>query len=222
MTWTAFFLVFGASILHASWNFISKSKRPSAAFYMLASMTSVLLCFPMLLFSGLDAAALPWRFWLCFLASGMCECIYFLGLFRAYSRSDISMAYPLARALPVLMTAAVTLLFGLGRAPGAGALFGMLVISVGCLLLPLRSLREFRLKSYLSPAVAAILIAAAGTTGYTVFDSMAVPYLENQAGAALFQSGAYLFGIESMIVIGLGFYVRSRPRERVAFRQLFL
>ena len=127
-----------------------------------------------------------------------------------------------ARALPVLMTAAVTLLFGLGRAPGAGALFGMLVISVGCLLLPLRSLREFRLKSYLSPAVAAILIAAAGTTGYTVFDSMAVPYLENQAGAALFQSGAYLFGIESMIVIGLGFYVRSRPRERVAFRQLFL
>lgn len=27
MTWTAFFLVFGASILHASWNFISKSKR---------------------------------------------------------------------------------------------------------------------------------------------------------------------------------------------------
>ena len=61
MTWTAFFLVFGASILHASWNFISKSKRPSAAFYMLASMTSVLLCFPMLLFSGLDAAALPDR-----------------------------------------------------------------------------------------------------------------------------------------------------------------
>ena len=25
-----------------------------------------------------------------------------------------------------------------------------------------------------------------------------------------------------MMVIGLGFYVRSRPRERVAFRQLFL
>lgn len=45
MTWSAFFLVFGVSILHAGWNFLSKSKRPSASFYMLASMTSVLICF---------------------------------------------------------------------------------------------------------------------------------------------------------------------------------
>lgn len=107
------------------------------------------------------------------------------------------------------MTAAVTLLFGLGRAP-VRERFSVCWSFRSAAAAAAPEPREFRLKSYLSPAVAAILIAAAGTTGYTVFDSMAVPYLENQAGAALFQSGAYLFGIESMIVIGLGFYVRSR------------
>ena len=40
MSWTAFFLVLVSVFLHAGWNFLSKSGRPSAAFYLVMSMTS--------------------------------------------------------------------------------------------------------------------------------------------------------------------------------------
>ncbi len=223
MSWTAFFLVLVSVFLHAGWNFLSKSGRPSAAFYLVMSMTSATIWLPFFLFSGLDAGKLPFSFWLYWIGSGVCEVLYVLGLFKAYSKCDISMAYPLARALPVLMVAAVTIVFGIGRIPGAAALAGMVVVSAGCLLMPLRSLREFSLKSYLNPAIGAILLAAAGTTGYTVLDSMALPLFREAArDSALVGCGAYLFGIEAMLAIGLGWYVARRRRERAEFRRLFL
>lgn len=118
MSWTAFFLVLVSVFLHAGWNFLSKSGRPSAAFYLVMSMTSATIWLPFFLFSGLDAGKLPFSFWLYWIGSGVCEVLYVLGLFKAYSKCDISMAYPLARALPVLMVAAVTIVFGIGRFRG--------------------------------------------------------------------------------------------------------
>lgn len=224
MSWTAFVLILVSAVLHAGWNFLSKSKRPSAAFYLLASMTSILLWLPFLLLSDTHWSALPGRFWLLTLGSGISEVIYFLGLFHAYRKSDISMAYPLARALPVLMVAAVTLLFGLGRAtPGTLALSGMVVVSAGCLLMPLKHLSEFRLRSYCTPALLFIVLAAVGTTGYTVIDSLATPILaEYSSSPKLVWAGAYLCMVETMISIGLGTYVRQHKREQAEFRRLFL
>ncbi len=117
MSWTAFFLGLVSVFLHAGWNFLSKSGRPSAAFYLVMSMTSATIWLPFFLFSGLAAGKLPFSFWLYWIGSGVCEVLYVLGLFKAYSKCDISMAYPLARALPVLMVAAVTIVFGIGRIP---------------------------------------------------------------------------------------------------------
>ncbi len=223
MSWTAFFLLFVSVFLHAGWNFLSKSRRPSAAFYMLASATSIVLWSTAFLTAEVRWGELPAGFWLLVSGSVACEVLYFYGLFRAYRLCDISMAYPLARALPVVMVALITILFGLGRTPGGFALAGMAVVSFGCLLIPLATFREFRLSAYRSPGIGYILLAAIGTTGYTVLDSLAIPMVQRaNASGRLAGSGAYLFLIEAGIFLGLGCYVLRRPGERGEFRRLFL
>ena len=59
MTPAAFILVFLSVFLHVAWNFISKSVRPSLAFYMLMTGTSAILWLPFFLASDLRLAALP-------------------------------------------------------------------------------------------------------------------------------------------------------------------
>ena len=162
MTLFAFCLVMLSALLHASWNVLSKGSKPSASFFMLASMTSVVLWFPVFCYSDLRLLDLPLKFWLIMVVSGASEALYFLGLFKAYRRNDVSLAYPMARALPVLMVAVVSLVLGLGARPGWLSLFGMLVVTLGCLLLPLGSWKSFSWRDYWNPALYAILMAALG------------------------------------------------------------
>lgn len=223
MTPIAFLLVLISVFLHAGWNFLSKSKRPSAAFYMLASLTSAILWLPFFLLADIRWGELPPRFWLLVSVSGFFEVLYFFGLYRAYRLSDISLAYPVARALPVLLVALVAIVFGLGRTPGTLALAGMAAVTSGCLLMPLRSLAEFRFATYRTPALRFIVLAAIGTTGYTVIDSLAIPLIRTAGGDSghLVVTGAYLCILESLIVIGLAAIVRRDRDERAEFRRLF-
>lgn len=222
MTWIAFLLVFFSVFLHAGWSFLSKSTRPSGAFFLLSSSTAALLLLPVFLASDWRGlGVLPFRFWLLLTGSGCFEILYCLGLAYAYRRCDISLAYPLARALPVLLVAAVTAVFGIGRFPGVVALAGMAVITAGCLLLPLDG--RFQWTSYCNRAVLFILLAAAGTTGYTIVDSVSMALLrESAVQSALRSSLQYIFMIESLIAVGLAVYVQLVPVERREFRRLFL
>lgn len=178
---------------------------------------------PFFLWSGPDLTLLPFRFWIIFLISVGCEVLYFTGLAYAYRRSDISLVYPLARALPVLMTAALTILFGLGKTPGPLALGGMIILSSGCLLMPLMNWRDFSFASYHGPAFRFILLAAIGTTGYTILDSMAIRILrETHPESSFACSTTYLFLLETGIVIAMALIVFNSKLERLEFRKLFL
>ena len=122
----------------------------------------------------------------------------------------------------VLLTAAVTLLAGIGAPPGPVTLAGMVILSSGCLLMPLMRWNQFRPASYRSGALKFIVIAAAGTTGYTIFDSMAIRLVRasvEQPG--LLSSMAYLFLIEAGLALMLLFAVSCSISERQEFRKLF-
>ena len=174
MTLFAFVLVFASVFLHVAWNFISKSTKPSLAFYMLMSGTAALIWLPFFLTSDLRLSSLPLYFFLFYLGSVASEVMYVAGLAYAYRRGDISLVYPLVRAIPVLLVAAVTILFGLGRTPGRLALLGMLIITLGCILMPLKRFRDFKLSNYMDWIIIFILLGAVGTTGYTILDSSAM------------------------------------------------
>ena len=223
MTFFAFVLVFASVFLHVTWNFISKRSRPSLAFYMLMSGTAALIWLPFFLTSDLRIAELPPYFFVFFLGSVAAEVLYVAGLAYAYRKSDISLVYPLVRAIPVLLVAAVTILFGLGKTPGPAALFGMLVITAGCVLMPLKAFGDFRLSNYRSKVIVFILLGAIGTTGYTILDSEALAVIRRTVQRnSVFDLLTYLFLIESGLTVGQLFFVVSIREEREAFRGLFL
>ena len=223
MTLTAFLLVFLSVFLHAIWNFLSKKTNPSGAFYLLSSTTAALLWLGFFLSTELSFSSLPVRFWVLLACSIACEAVYCLGLAYAYRVADISLAYPLGRALPVLLIAAVTILLGLGNRPSGIAIAGMGIMSCGCLLLPLRTMRDFHWRTYTGKAFFFLLMIAAGTTGYTILDSQASAILQTLPGeSALRKSLIYLFFIESGIALVLGGYVLAVPMEHREFKRLFL
>lgn len=223
MTLFAFVLVFASVFLHVAWNFISKSTKPSLAFYMLMSGTAALIWLPFFLTSDLRLSSLPLYFFLFYLGSVASEVMYVAGLAYAYRRGDISLVYPLVRAIPVLLVAAVTILFGLGRTPGRLALLGMLIITLGCILMPLKRFRDFKRSNYMNWIIIFILLGAVGTTGYTILDSSAMALIRqtmerNNVSDLL----AYLFMVEAGLTVGQMFFVVSIRREREEFRRLFL
>ncbi len=223
MTSIAFGLILISVFFHAGWNFLSKKCVPSLAFYAIASTTATLLWLPGFLCSSRRLAELPGEFWWLWLASVAGEVAYFFGLANAYRRYDISLVYPMARALPVLLTALATVAAGIGAVPGVGALAGMAVVSAGCLLMPLARWRDLRLRSYRNIVLVFILLAAAGTTGYTVIDSMAMAILRRSSGQAfgIVDSMFYLFLIEGGLAAGLLIGSRLSRVERAEFRRLF-
>ena len=223
MTFLAFFLVFVSVFLHAGWNFLSKKQVPSLAFYSQAGMAASLLSLPGFLFLGLRFSSLPGVFWPIWIGSLAFEFIYVYGLAHAYRRDDICLVYPLARALPVLLTVFVTLALGIGVSTGGTALAGMVILSLGCLLLPIRSLRDFKMSAFRSGALKYILLAAVGTTGYTILDSAAIRLVRANAGISAFScSISYLFMIETGLVVSLLTATALNPAERAEFKKLFL
>lgn len=181
MTFTAFFLILFSVMFHATWNLLAKKGEMSVAFYTLLCCFAMLCSHTTLYWTPVEYLALPRSFYLCLLGSIVSDCTYCFGLAGAYRRMDMSSAYPLMRSLPLLLTMTITALFGWGKPLPWHAVCGMLLTFAGCMLLPLKKIQDFSCKSYLSPYMFFVLLAASGTTGYTIFDSQAMKIM---AGAS--------------------------------------
>jgi drug/metabolite transporter (DMT)-like permease len=108
--------------------------------------------------------------------SAAAETVYYLALGRAYEGGDMSVVYPVARSSPVFVTVAAALILGETVTPWG--LAGILVIFAGVYTLHLRSLGRSELLQPLrrlgEPASRYALVAALGTTGYSIADKMGV------------------------------------------------
>jgi drug/metabolite transporter (DMT)-like permease len=222
MTLGAFILIFLSSFLHVTWNFLSKSTRPSLAFYLLMSAMSSLIWAPCLFLGDFPFRALPAQFYLLLLGSVTAELVYVSGLVYAYRRGDISLVYPIMRALPVLMVALLSIFFSLGRQFSMLALGGMALTSLGCLLMPLRDFRSLRFSGGQRNVMRYVLVAALGTTFYTLFDSSALKVIAETAGQrTVMQALAYLFLVEFGMMLGEIVLVLSIPGELDSLRKLW-
>ena len=221
MTLSAFWLILLSIFLHVGWNLISKKSQPTAAFYLLTSVTSFLLYFPCVFFAGLDWGALGGKFWCFVFLSIASEILYFIGLFKTYRSADISLAYPMVRALPVLLVAGVTALFGIGKPLNGAAVAGIFIVFAGCLLMPLQKFSQFSWRNYMTPVLGYMILAACGTTGYTIFDGLLIPQiLAHTKGSPLAATGAFISLLELGITTGLSIYVFTVKSERESLKQL--
>ena len=178
MSFTAFLLISASIILHSTWNFLCKSSgKPSYAFFALFSTSLFLTMLPFGICSGL-LTSIPWDIWKFAICGAVSGSIGNIGLRFAYKYSDISIAYPMARAIPVFLTMFLTMLFGWGAPLTAAATVGMIVIFAGCVIMAFSNNvkdKTWREKlSFLKKGLPGIMIAAVGTTLYTIVDSYGV------------------------------------------------
>lgn len=177
MSFLAFLLIVVSAMLHASWNLLGKRSAMSVAFYTLICVTAMLFWVHVQFWTPLGMWSLPKLFYIYMALSVASDIVYCAGLVHSYRTMEMSTAYPMMRSLPLLMTAALTMLTGWGRSLSILALIGMAVVFAGCLMMPMRDFSSFKLKDYLSSRMLFVLIVACGTTGYTIFDSQAMSVL---------------------------------------------
>lgn len=222
MSLIAAVLIIISAFMHAGWNFISKRRNPSLAFFFVTAVFAALIVSPILYIHRGLLGLLPTAVWWLVLATGIAQMVYFFGLAGAYRRGDISLAYPLARALPVLLVAAISLLWGSGGKIGAIGLLGMVLITGGCIILPLPHFQKLRLRNYRDVVILMAVVAAIGTTGYTLLDDAslrqlrAVLPLNNSQVTLLFMS---LQSSSTALMLGLGTLLY--PPERQQLHQIW-
>ena len=212
---TAFTIILLSCGLHATWNFLSKKTSPSCGFFLVTNIAAVALTAPFTFFGPVDYFSLPPKFWQLVLCSVTCEIAYILSLANGYRKAEISFFYPMARSLPVLFTFVLSSLLGIGKALSIPAMTGMVMVTAGCIILPMQSFKKVRIKDYFNSTMPYILLGAAGTTGYTMFDSASCNYLYQMGEMNRTLVALSYFGvIELGILAGLLIIHIISPEER--------
>jgi drug/metabolite transporter (DMT)-like permease len=159
-----------SAFFHAGWNLLARKYRGGNIFLRVPLLIAAVGLIPVLL-AGIWSTSLPQGVWVNFTISGICLATYFLGLTQGYQSGEFSVVYPLARALPVLALALADI--ALGNPPTAVGWVGILLVAIGCMTSPLKSLHSIHLSTYLNRTTIWILITAAGMVGYTLADNQA-------------------------------------------------
>jgi drug/metabolite transporter (DMT)-like permease len=123
---SAIALLFGSAILHTAWNLMLKQAGEKSMATWWGMLMGSLLFLPALLFLGLPARST----WVLLGVSAFMGASYFFVLPFAYTGSDFSLVYPMARGGAPALIAAWSILF-LGESLTAGGAAGLLVIVLG-------------------------------------------------------------------------------------------
>ena len=231
MSLLAIALIITSAFMHAGWNLISKRRSPTIAFFFITAVSGTIAVSPIFFLYREALAYIPPAVWGLITVTGIAQAVYFSGLAGAYQRGDISLAYPLARALPVLAVALVSILLGRGAEIGLLGLVGMLLITVGCVVLPLPDFKALRLSYYTDTVYLFAGMAAIGTTAYTVIDDSALRQLRAVAAMPLTSTEITLLFIafqmlSTAVMIGLTTAISARKRGEfamiIANRTLFI
>jgi drug/metabolite transporter (DMT)-like permease len=232
VTLSAVILLLTSAVSHAGWNVLGKRQNPAPAFFLAANTLGCLCLLPAVLVYRAALAAFSGSVWCLLIATGLCQAIYYAGLASAYRQGDMSVAYPLARSLPVLLVALVGLSLGQASQVSQRALLGMLFVLAGGLLLPIRRLKAWSIRDYAAPSSLWALVAALGTTGYSIIDDRAL-HIVRASASTIPSAGAtavYAFfeGLVSSLWLALFVLVTSKGREEMQsvnssrLRQAFL
>ena len=125
-------LVLLSTLLHASWNLLAKHGSGTPALFPRVLLAIAIPGLLLGLLGEWRATALLPAIWPFLLVTGAFQAAYFLGLTMGYRAGDLSLVYPLVRALPVLLVGVFDVLRG--QVPGAAGWLGLGLVLGGCLL----------------------------------------------------------------------------------------
>ena len=156
--------------------------------------------------------------------TGLCEAIYFVSLSAAYRSGDLTIAYPLARAAPVIIVTLVSFLFGQGGQISNQCIAGIILISAAVSFYPfiISLISVLKIISIL-PAFLPFA-PALGTVGYSMIDFKALQLLRETPDINL---GAVGIGISYVAIeffiaaLWLVLITVTNKRGRNDLRQVF-
>ena len=157
--------VLAASLLHASWHALVKSSGDGVialAGMNIVSATAALVVVPFVPLPTPTAAFV-------IAVSVVLHVGYKIALSDLYARADLSQGYPLARGLIPVLAAVLGFAF-LGERPGAIAIAGVVVISMGIVGL----LFDRGAPRLSAPALLAALVVAATVAAYSALDAYGI------------------------------------------------
>lgn len=192
MTPVAILLVVLSSLVHAGWNVLSKRSSADGAFYSVAAMAGFIAMVPLVVLWRETFFSMTPKVWLYLVPTGLFQAIYFVGLAGAYRTGEMSVAYPVARAVPVLLVPLVAILVGTGEIPGATAVIGMVFVAAGLVSVGgTRSSASWTSDGAGIPRwVPFAVLAGIGTTGYSVVDDAALDAFRTAMAATALSDGA--------------------------------
>lgn len=199
-------LVLVSTVLHAGWNLLIGARRDSYTLLYITAIVSGVGIIPALIIE-LTGTPFSTKVWLFAMLAGVAMAVYDLGLTKGYQSGNFTVVYPVARALPILIVA-ISDVF-LGHSPTLLAWAGMFAVLLGCLVMPLESLRKFQLSAYLNRTMIWILVTALGTVAYTIIDHSAAKFFEAGPVTAA-RYGIYEFAF-SALFFGLILRVLQKP-----------
>ena len=129
MTGAAIGLVLLSALAHASWNYFAKhGKTPELFTWWMALSANIIMAPLAIVLLILNTPSVEG--WIFILATWLLHIAYFMGLSRAYANTDLSIAYPLARGLGLMLIPVLGLLW-LGETISAAAWIGAALILTG-------------------------------------------------------------------------------------------
>lgn len=169
MPFTAIVLLFASASLHALWNLLLKRSQEK----YIAMGWQVILSGALALFILLFIGPPPRSMWIFAVISMSLEAVYFILLSSAYTSSDFSLVYPIARGTaPAFLMAWSVLL--LREQLTIGGVIGIILIVLGMIVIGATSLIQARgsrlhIKGILTALTVALIISL-----YTLIDGIAV------------------------------------------------
>lgn len=173
-------LLLFSAVIHVGWNYLSKKNRPSGPLFLASSLVGSLCLLPALLYHILKIPLILVELWPFLMVSGCAMVFYYRSLATAYNIGDFSLAYPLSRSSPIFIVAVMVLL-GRGYEISWSCFVGIVLVVIGCFLLPMSNLRDLRASNYFSRVFLAALVAALATTAYSIADDQALRLLRSGA-----------------------------------------
>jgi len=174
-----------AIALHVTWNLLARHVPARREFLWWALAGHLLLLGPWAGHALVTQARWDGTLALCIGLSGTALAVYFLGLRVAYSHAPVALAYPMARSAPLFIALASALLFG-----ERFSWVGMAGIALSSAALILLGATAWRVDA--RRAIAPALLAAMGTTVYSLSDKVAVAHLPGFASQLGYISLGYL------------------------------
>jgi drug/metabolite transporter (DMT)-like permease len=163
-------LALGAAGMHALWNVLLARERDVEAATAVALLALLaVLALPAALSWRVDGEAVPY-----IVASAALELAYVALLAAAYRRFELSLVYPVARGLAPVLALLIVVAAG-GARPSALGVVGILVVSVGVLLV--RGPRGSLIGLAVGATIATIIAGYTVVDRYGIQHAAAGPYL---------------------------------------------